>query len=200
MLTRWFDAVRLSRKLTIFADSSAAGWIFGLRWARVEFNMLAIQNNLDVRLEFSTTPPDFNPPRGDFINSGANVLFSAAAPAHVFVGRTSFVANSISNLLVKARIIIPTPLVSPPSGPARIAGDFVMAVLAFHELIHACGLDNLEHTPPSNPDVFISQFTNIDGAPNPDDDTIRGAGTKFPQGGVPWLTPRTVNLIRTNWS
>ena len=174
MATRWFDAVRNSKTLTVYADSSAETWRYALRWARVEFNMLAIQNSIPVRLEFSTTPPNFNPPRGEFADSGANVLFSATAPAHVFVGRTGFVMNANTNELVKARITIPTPLVTPPigKGPSR---------------------------PDSQPDVFVSQFTSVEWAPNPDDDTVRTGTTNFPIGGVPWLTPRTVNILRANW-
>ena len=201
MATRWFDAVRNSKTLTVYADSSAETWRYALRWSRVEFNMLAIQNNIPVRLEFSTTPPNFNPPRGEFADSGANVLFSATAPAHVFVGRTGFVMNANTNELVKARITIPTPLVTPPigKGPSRPAGDFAKAVLAFHELVHAFGLHNEEHTPDSQPDVFVSQFTSVEWAPTPDDDTVRTGTTNFPIGGVPWLTPRTVNILRANW-
>ena len=71
--------------------------------------------------------------------------------------------NSQTNAqeVVKAFTYVPaTPMIN--SGPAgrqvrRGAGDGIKLVIAVHELVHACGLSNSDHSPSNDPDIFIGQ-------------------------------------------
>lgn len=201
MLTKWIDRVRKSGQLTVFADDSAAGWTDALRRARHVFNAVSSSAKLGVRLVGSTQPPDLNAEaRGDVAHSGADVLFTIEGVAfHIIEGRTRYRANTNDrNIMVKARIILPTPMVK--SGTDmwdREAGDGVKMILALHELIHACGLSNHEHTL-GEPDVFCGVFDSIKAnSIFREDDTIVKDKTEFPPA---TFSARTLNFIRANWS
>jgi hypothetical protein len=82
----------------------------------------------------------------------------------------------------------------------RLVGDPVRSVIAIHELIHACGLDNSEHSQFSSAvlDVFNSPFE-IQAGGQPADDRLHPFGfpnTLFPP--IVIASP-TVNLIQANW-
>ena len=64
-----------------------------------------------------------------------------------------------------------------------------------HELIHACGLANSDHTPDSTADLFSGQWIpDFGGAPQ--DDRMHLGQTTSP----PFVfSVRTAQLIRNNW-
>jgi hypothetical protein len=87
----------------------------------------------------------------------------------------------------------------------RGVGDGVKLFIAVHEMIHACGLSNAEHSPEGVPDVFVGQPQPAEGA-TPARDKLR---VRFdPRLNLPLDPPspplvisaRTAGLIKSVWS
>lgn len=107
----------------------------------------------------------------------------------------------------KAFIQVPT---TPQIGaPSRVAGDPVKMVMAVHELIHACGLDDNDHSPLTDPDVFYDSPSPVVG-PQPKDDRMQliqrtqKPGQPRPSQVYKLMPPvflngRTADLIQKNW-
>jgi hypothetical protein len=95
-------------------------------------------------------------------------------------------------------------------GPAgqqrpRAVGEGVKLFIAVHELIHACGLSNNDHSSEADPDFFIAQPQPAPGAtPQGDKLRIRLQPLKNLPSDPPdpplFLTQRTANLIRSIWT
>jgi hypothetical protein len=211
MPTPWVPAIKQSKQLTVFPAAAFSGspiWGGGLfKKILDEFNRLSAVNKLGVTLVASSVKP------ADKGVGGANVQLEISGGTHKFTfDGTDFtgslpgtgidiagVTNSPdSGDRVKSFVFVPaTPTVGGPN--SRGVGDGVKIAIAIHELIHACGLSQSEHSPAGNPDVFT---------------TGGGLSAQFPPNGVPgdriqfsskvfvppiFLTARTVGLIQSNW-
>jgi hypothetical protein len=91
------------------------------------------------------------------------------------------------DLLVKSKIQVP----ATPEHDGKPVGNNVKMMIAFHELIHACGLSDDEHTPVNNPDIFCAVF----GMEGQDAFKI----TNLVQPPIV-VGLRTAELIRKNWT
>jgi hypothetical protein len=114
------------------------------------------------------------------------------------VGRTQLVKVSInaSDFRVeKAFIFVPaTPRTG--GGTSREVGRGPQLVMAVHELIHAAGLSNQDHSPASKPDVFYG-FPTLDTGSRPQDDRIRLPDNRI----LPpiWMSNETARTIAGVW-
>ena len=87
----------------------------------------------------------------------------------------------------------------------RPVGDGVKLFIAVHELIHACGLGQGDHSPDSSPDFFIPQPQPSPGN-TPSKDKLRIRLQPFralpddPPAQPLFLTQRTADMIRSIWN
>lgn len=131
-----------------------------------EFNGVAKAHKLPMRVKASPKPPKDGGGADIAINTATDKI-SLTFPGHDPVaetfnatakhGRTLLLDRKSE--LVKAFVFLPaTPKVNTPGG-VRAVGPKVLMVIALHELLHACGLENADHgdsglfqaTPPINP-------------------------------------------------
>jgi hypothetical protein len=213
MATPWEDPIKKNKQLTVFPASNVTSgtWSSVFTNALKEFNRLSSLLKLGVTLAQSSTAPDS---KGE---QGANVQFSIAS------GKASFKAfdqdfssafdgsgiHGLTNLvkrgtiggnleIARAFIFVPsTPMISVPGGRRQV-GDGVKLYIAVHELVHACGLDNADHSLGSDPDIFMN-FPQADSGSVPANDRIRlnERNLKAPP---LFLTARTALLIQRNWT
>jgi len=196
MMIPWLKSIRETHKLRIFAAQNAAALAPILSLAVTRFNALSQSLSLNVTYEMSSTAPD-----PDNLN-GANVQFALANGPYSFKGFgaegggflkadareevTEFVtAGSATDVkLAKAFIFL----------PAHIqVHDFMKICMTVHEMVHATGLNNDEHSSDADPDIFCSSLT------------PSGAGVQcglFANRIMPpiWMTLRTAAKIKPLWS
>ena len=154
MARSWIESVRSRGTLTVYAGPSLRGgsWAVVLRNALRDFNALARQHRLGVTLTRSDS-------------DGAEVLVETATDQISFSydGTTTSEAFSANRLhgrtfqvsrdgyIEKAYVFLPgSPQINTPRG-LRSVGSGVMQVIAVHELVHACGLHDSDH---STDDLF----------------------------------------------
>jgi hypothetical protein len=192
MGTAWINGVQSSKQLTVFkAPNVFAGWSTALSTALTRFNDLSTKLTLGVKFVMTSTAPDPN------TTSGANVQFATANGAYAVQGMGAQVtgtlagtANSgetrqviLNGQLAKAFVFV----------PARSQHhDFMKVCMAVHELIHAAGLHNSDHSSDADPDVFCSSLTPA------------GGGVQcglFANRTMPpiWMTLRTAQKIQALW-
>jgi len=169
------------------------------RAAMATFNMFSRNKSLGIIFEETRD------------EKAANVLFSSL-PGHETHGehqpfREPHKADDPRPVDILAKSIIRVSL-APMVGSAdkkRLAGVPVKIMIALHELIHACGLDDAEHTSMGDPDAFSTGFDVIMGDnPSGIDDQLKLGSTRLPpHGDAPvqdLIKPRTLALIRKNWT
>jgi hypothetical protein len=232
MPTPWIQSVRNSHRLSVFATRAVTQgpWNSVFVAALQEFNRLSTTMDLKVTFVTSSLPPD-----PTSMTSGANVQFDAAnGSVHQVVLKNKFgdimseftenVSGTAMHGLTKppqwqdesgttrqfrAFIYVPSsPTIN--VGPAgqqrqRPVGDGVKLFIAVHELIHACGLSNSDHSPEGDPDLFIAQPQPAPGAtPQGDKLRIRLQPLKNLPSDPPdpplFLSARTAGLIQRIWS
>ena len=214
---RWLENIRTSHQLTVFPGQSLAGsWPTVFNTALEEFNKLSNANNLGVTLTRATAPVN------RFL-TGANVQFEATSSGSLtfndtFLGPqtvalpSSFMARtrplpspSSGNRLGQALILVPaTPRVMAGHTGQKVlreAGDPVKLDMAVHELIHACGLGEEDHTPMSDPDLFVATPDDDPDNSDPSKDrldvgTKNGVHLKVPP---LFLSAPTVSKIQLLW-
>lgn len=153
----WIDGVKDAHELTYYLDSVTGPWLTALRDAVREFNVLSERHGLGVRYRASTVAPsdaggaDVNIATGDgsitFRYAGSHTTTISGTALH---GSTLLISRE-NGPIEKAFIFLPNqPRINTPRG-MRPTGAGVMKVIAVHELIHACGLHNADH---SADDVF----------------------------------------------
>lgn len=178
MAKQWADRVRSTGRLSIYPDSLTGGWPQVFTQALREFNLLSTRHNLGVTVVRSSTPP------ADSGDGGADVAVRMAS------GRISFTYEgqawsgqmdgsvmgghtrtcALEGRIERAFVFLPRqPQVSLVSGARREVGAPVKLVIAVHELVHACGLENEEHCPS---DLFHPQPA-IDPGSTPAQDRAR---------------------------
>jgi hypothetical protein len=207
------------KQLTVFATPVVARG----RWASVftnamqEFNRLSATMQLGVTLTLSTTPPETNGLGGADVNfdvGSGDVRFTVLGNEfslnvigdgmHGHTQVISWRSDKGVKEVIKAFTFVPsTPMIN--AGPAgqqirREVGDGVKLVIAVHELVHACGLANADHSPEIIPDIFIAQPQPSAGK-TPQDDKLRirldPPNNLFAPPII--LTARTAGLIQSNW-
>jgi hypothetical protein len=223
MITPWTASVKKTQQLTVFpTDTVTKGpWGSVFTSAIQEFNRLSTTMKLGVTLVVSQTPPDTKS------IGGANVQFDAlnGSASYTVLGKdlksSSVDGSGLSALtepvrwqrdngdkeLIKAFIFMPlAPTITAVKDAKasktaqRDAGDPVKLFIAVHEFVHACGLDNHDHSPETAPDVFVGQPQPEAGAMDkPDDDRLRLRLDPKLTAPPIFLTTRTAGLIQKNW-
>jgi hypothetical protein len=230
MATSWFPNVRGTHRLTVFATSAVTGgpWAGVFTKAIDEFNKLSTAMNLQVTL---VTGSSIRPPDPTSMSSGANVQFDVGdSKVHEITLQNKF-GDIISQFTedfsgatmhgltippqwqddkgvahqFRAYVYVPkSPKVNTPAGQREV-GDGIKLFIAVHELIHACGLSNADHSPESNADLFIGQPQPSPGN-TPATDKLRihlDPLVKLPRDPPDppfFLTDRTAGLIRSIWN
>ncbi|ACK52799.1 hypothetical protein Msil_3918 [Methylocella silvestris BL2] len=210
MPTPWPDYVKTTKRLTIFPTSSVTSGPWGKVFSKAiaEFNTLSANNSLGVTFALGSSAPD---PSGV---GGADVQFSTingavqftcldhqfsytlagtALQGHTSVVKSGFDASSMK--VAKAFICVPA---TPTNSLRRIMGDPAKLVLAAHELIHACGLDDTDHTSFAAADLFFYPLQDNPGS-TPSGDTLTPFGKSTPAMPPLVLSSDTIKLIQTNW-
>jgi len=202
-LIRWADTIRQSGTLTIYTGSLAGSWAHVFREALHEFNLLASTHSLGVSITVSKQPPDGQ--------GGANLSVQTADGAisashdgttstgnfdgKRLHGLTLLFSREPEKVLEKAYIYLPSqPKINTPNG-LRAAGPGVMKVIAAHELLHACGLENSNH---SSYDLFQGNPRVDAGDTAKGDRVLIGIGPKA----MPplYLSGGTANSIKDLWT
>jgi hypothetical protein len=235
MATPWEDTFknRTPKGLTVFATKAVTDGSWGAVFTKAltEFNRLSSVHKLGITLTVSTSSPD-DDKEGE---GGAEVRFDVGSGTLTgrSLG-TDFVENNFSPTSLhgftqtfkrrfgtqparmrRAFVFVPaSPLIQvavrQPNGDFRFfdrqAGDGVRLFIAVHELIHACGLSNDDHSPERDPDVMCGcpphgcPQAAAGPADRPDLDKIR---LRFePRVTAPPLTlsGRTATLLQRIWN
>jgi hypothetical protein len=190
MARRWIEEVRQRGQLSIFPVLNDV-WNDAFRRAFILFNLFAVARNLGVILTPGTAPPNPN-------GRGADVQITTFPGTDFSEGHTQFSRRSGDPIdrMAAAFISVPaTPIARTEGQQPRGIGQEPKVLMVFHELIHACGLNDSDHTPDDAPDLFSTGWT-ADIGKRPEDDGLHIGQTKAP----PFvLNPRTVQLIQKNW-
>jgi hypothetical protein len=217
----WEKGVQQTHRLTVFATPA---FLRSPVWGRRifddlinEFNRLAAANLLGVRMEQSQTAPD---PAGPGANVSMDISHGPCAffdehgkPTTGFLdvasgpkarGKCFSVALTDSfTRLIRAFIFLPA---NPQMDLGRTVGPRVLKALAFHELLHACGLHNEDpghgsDDAPAQGDLDVFVFGGVvQPGSRPENDVMLAGGKITPNlAGQFFLTPRTVGLIQSIW-
>jgi len=177
MANSWIGGVKSTGQLTYHLDASVRGpWLTVFGEAITKFNEHARRLELGVSFAASADPPT--------VGGGANVgvATGSGSISYSYEGTRTTSINGTgltgSTLLIsregspieKAFMFLPErPRINTPSAGLRPTGAGVMLVIAVHELIHACGLANSDHTAE---DVF-NGYPSADPGRTPDEDRIQ---------------------------
>jgi hypothetical protein len=183
----WADWVKKTSKLTIALDESLGkqGWAKAFKDAIAKFNELSTQTwKLGVTFEITDKPITANvvaqAKAGDFDFEYKDAYYELPKTAMKFDGNsvhglTEMLYGDVKNRVTKAdekRIVKAFTFVPAKphikDGKSRLVGEPVKLVIAFHEMIHACGLNNDHHTVD---DVFCWPRAKFD-TNNPADDRV----------------------------
>lgn len=164
MAMPWTSAIKRKKQLTVYTGSSLGSWAGIVKDAIREFNSLSRKHQLGVTFAESSKPSTDT--------GGADVSVQSVNGAVSFsygeVTRTGSLSGtglhgltllfSRDGFLEKAAVFLPSqPQVNTPK-VVRAVGMNVMKLIAIHELVHACGLTNNEHSPndlfQANPQVY----------------------------------------------
>ena len=188
MARRWIEEVRQRGQLSIYAVPNTV-WDDAYRRAFILFNLFSVARDIGVVFTPGNSPPNPNGP-------GADVEFNTY-PSNVFEeGHTTFSRRSGDppDRMAAAFIKVPDNPQTLGKNPRGI-GEEPKVLMVAHEFVHACGLDDAEHTPDHDPDVFSTGWT-ADFDNGPLEDHVHLGQTKAP----PFVfSLRTAQLIRKNW-
>ena len=161
----WGSWIKKTGKLTLAIDESIGkqGWAKAFEEARTKFNDLSTQTwKLGVTFELTDNQTTANVVAqakiGDFSFSYKDANYEMKDTPMKFDGQSVHglctplygdeknpVTKAYESKLVKAFIFVPAkPHIT--DGKSRLVGEPVKMVIAFHELIHACGLGDGHHT------------------------------------------------------
>lgn len=202
MAIPWNDGVRQTRRLTIYASLSGI-WAAAFREAMAAFNALSRHHGLGVTVTHAQAAPADDGGGGDVAVSTAagqvTLNYGGARQERAFSGTIMHgltLQASRGGSIEKAFVYLPAhPQVNTPAG-MRPVGPPVMKLIAVHELVHVCGLENRDH---SQDDLFQGT-PQVDPGTHPAQDRIR-IGSGYPPR---WMPPlilggATVRLIRGLW-
>jgi hypothetical protein len=211
MAVPWVDYIKSRKTLEVFAGQSVSGaWMNVFNEVILRFNNLALGvtliagtnvnqpdpdnlNGADVWLEVS--PPTFatDSTAKKFKVNGQEVTATCGPRIG---GNTKWIRRDVNGSpgpLLKACILMKT-LNTKSGGVVRVMGAGVLKCNLFHELIHACGLAESEHT---FDDIFSAVLT-PQAMSNPQDDHVESiTSRKMPPA---FFNGNTVNGIAKNWT
>jgi hypothetical protein len=207
MATPWVDAVKQTGQLAIFPGPKVTHgpWkaVFGNALTR--FNDLSNKLQLGVTLTQATKPPQatgggadvqFEVANGKVTFTVLGSQFSREINGNALHGDTfqAMITGAGPDRITKAFIWIPvTPRAGGPGG--RVVGDGVKLLIAVHEMIHACGLEDADHSDDSDPDVFCT-FQQLLTGQHPHQDQLQAGALKMPP---VYLNKRTAAKIQSLW-
>lgn len=210
MPTSWIDSVKQTGQLSVFPGPTVTGgaWATVFNEALLRFNALSQLLAFGVTVVRATTPPSSNGSGGADVQfeAGSNQVsytfqgaqYSMTIDGNGVGGNTQVVKISINATdyrIAKAFIFVPaTPKVG--GGTGRQVGRGPRLVIAVHELIHAAGLSNADHSPSSKPDVFYG-YPQLDDGKTAADDRIRLPDNRI----LPpiWMANETARNIAGVW-
>jgi hypothetical protein len=200
MPTPWIDTIRRSGQLSVSFNSAISGsvWSGVAQRAVREFNRLSRRHRLGVRLTVVSQGAAniiVNIANGSASFTVDGKSHSVSVPGKSLQGDTSLLSRS--GALFKSYVFLPSgPQVNHPSGP-RLVGDGVKLVIAVHEFIHCCGLDNSDH---SSDDIFTGN-PSVDYGPTPNRDVVEIRAAKQRKRTAPplFLRATTVSRVRRLW-
>jgi hypothetical protein len=202
----WIRNIRRSKTLHVYQDPLLSS----SRWAKIfkpgidECNRLYKSKNLGITFRVSGSVPTARGGANVWVRvaqSSINLQYKNVNKKTPFNGRylhgyTALLSGETTHEIEKAYIFLPAdPHISTntPSGPLyRKVGEGVMKVIFVHELIHACGLHNSDHT---NDDIFKGR-PNVDYGSTPQGDKVVVGGRKMPP---LYLSAATVSKIKSLW-
>ncbi len=164
MAMPWTSAIKRKKQLAVYTGSSLGSWAGILKDVIREFNSLSRKYQLGVTLIESSNPPT-DTGGADISIQSANGAVSFSYGGVTKPGSFSGIQMhgltllfSRDGFIEKAAVFLPShPQVNTPNG-LRAVGPNVMKLIAIHELVHACGLTNNEHSPSdlfqANPQVY----------------------------------------------
>ena len=232
MPTPWEDSIRnrTPKQLTVFATANVTGrWRKAFDDALAEFKKLSTKHGLgvDVVSPQNVAAPDPNGEGGaevQFDVGEGDLQYTAFGTTYEIKNFSGTSLHGATKILYRqfgdqpkrirrAFIFVPkTPMIdaSIKVGPdkfkqvAREAGHGIKMFIALHELIHACGLDNSDHTRfGPGADVLIDHPQTFSGPfDKPDDDKLL-LHLAHPKPNVfsppVFLTKTTADKIIANW-
>jgi len=182
----WLDEVKRTGKLTIALDESIGqqGWTKAFRDGIAKFNELRVgvtyeqtdnQAKANVIAQAKVGDFEFGYDDGHWVMAKKPYKFegnSVHGLCSVLKGEVrNRASRTYETRIVRAFIFVPAkPRID--GGRSRLVGDPVRLVVAVHEMIHACGLDDDYHT--AN-DVFAWPRAKYDPQNNPDNDRVEVA-------------------------
>ncbi|MGA0594853.1 hypothetical protein [Enterovirga sp. CN4-39] len=215
----WETSIRNGKVLNVFPSAKLSkGWLDALKTSIVAFNNLKLNVTFAIPNNAQAIPPDgedgvevqFNMGRGTITNQAHGTTFTLTDKAGQVVnfsgtslhGSTQTLKRSFGgpHLIRRAFITVPDKPQMSATGGQRDAGPNILNFIAFHELIHATGLSNDEHSATGpNADGFTIFPTADAGKTAKDDRMILNSNP--PRIFAPPLTisPRVVGLINGNW-
>jgi hypothetical protein len=206
MSQQWIDAVRRRGSLQVFASRGLKSSVWGSLFTQVlaEFNTLARRHSLGVTVAASTEAPVDGTEGGadvamDIADGTVSFRFAGESVSESFSGRSMHGATyqfSRDGKIFKSFVFVPSnPLINTPRGQ-RPVGPAVLKLIGLHELVHACGLDNSDH---SRDDLFQA-MPSVDPGSAASGDRVRIQDAR----GMRWMppivmSPTTANKIKALW-
>lgn len=202
----WSPAIIKGRTLTVFSAPAARSpvWNQVIGHLLKEFNALSKKHGLGITLKASAQAPKDGGGADIAINTGdgkVSVAFSGVDPqAKTFDGKRMHGATlllSRRDVMIKAFVFLPArPEVNTPSKP-RLVGPKILTLIALHELLHACGLENSDH---GGSGVFQpSPMVNIGDTPLGDLASVEPTASGKPM--PPYvLDESTVKALKSIWT
>jgi hypothetical protein len=201
MAKPWLDGVRKSGKLTVYDGLTSGKWVHLFKAALEGFNEVSKRYGLGVTMAKAADEKSANVVMR--ISSGvASYEYDGAAISESFDGKrlhgyTMLIGREGEREIEKAVVFLPS---DPRSSAGFIRGKEVfekanldmMRVVAVHELIHACGLENGDH---SDDGVFCGTMVPTGTG------KVQAWGKKDARAMPPlFLIPSTVSKVASLWS
>jgi hypothetical protein len=169
----WNDSIRARGRLRVFPGTTAqrSAWRDVVERAVTEFNRLSRETGMGVLLERVRAEADAEVLVETALRGIAGTFGGQAIDrpfdGTLMHGRTLQVLRD--DRMERALVFLPAAPQLTSGRRRREAGPGVKLFIAVHELIHACGLSDAEH---SNDDVFMG-YPQVDAGSRPADDRVR---------------------------
>ena len=148
MATAWIDPIRQRKQLTVQLGQGVTGeWLSIVESAINTFNHLSRQHALNVSFQVADSSADV-----DLLVADGHVSFQCGT----FITSGRFDGKRLHGLtrflrkgqrIERALVLLPMKPTTGDDEAHRLVGRHVRKLIAIHELIHACGLDQSDHAP-----------------------------------------------------